>query len=85
MGRSLEESWKNFREKVIPAGAREAQVNDMRHAFYGGAMIALTLSIRAAEYSEDVGATILSGLHDEITQYLVKVKEEAENARLPGS
>jgi hypothetical protein len=80
MAHSIEAGWKNFREKVIPAGASEAQVNGMRHSFYGGAMVALSLSIRAAEFSEDVGTTIISELHDEITQWLVKVKEEVENA-----
>ena len=80
MAHSIEARWKNFREKVIPAGAGEAQVNDMRRAFYGGAMVALSLSIEASKFSEDVGTTIISGLHNEITQWLVKVKEEVESA-----
>lgn len=73
----IENTWLSFRKKVISPQASEAQLTDMRHAFYAGAMTVLSITEEATNASEEVGETILGNMYNEVGRYQLKVLEEA--------
>lgn len=76
---SIAQVWEVFRKMTIPAQASEAQVRDMRTAFYAGAtaLIAVTTEIASDEISEVQGMLVLSSLHREAHEFAAQLATEA--------
>lgn len=72
----IENKWLSFREKVISPQAGEAQITDMRHAFYAGAMTILSITEEATNETEQVGETMIGNMYNEMARYRLKVLEE---------
>lgn len=59
--------WDAYHKRVIPEGAPDVQIIESRRAFYAGAQAILTIMwlLGGDEVSEDVGAQVIEGLHQE--------------------
>jgi hypothetical protein len=75
--RTIAQHWAAFERLVLPADCGPVQRQEMRRAFYCGAhaVLTITLEISSAEVSEDAGAAILEGLHDECRRFATDVQE----------
>lgn len=69
--RTLADEWKEFETLVIPQSAPAMQRKEMRRAFYAGAqsLLQATVEIASADLSDDAGAAILEGYHDECRRF----------------
>ncbi len=68
----IEQAWQSFLANVVPKDASQAQIDDTRNAFFGGASILFTLIIGGLdEGSEETEAdlNLFSAIQDEITEY----------------
>lgn len=75
--RYIREAWNDCREKVIPGNASEAQLRDMRSAFFGGAMIVwVTLLNNVSESDEHTAQDQLLGesIEAELKAYQEELK-----------
>lgn len=74
---NLELLWMDYRRKVIPAGASNAQILETKRGFYAGAssLFKILNEIGDDSVTEDEGAAVLSGINDE----LIKFSEEQFN------
>lgn len=68
--RTIADQWVDF-ERLVLVNAGKVQRSEMRRAFYAGAQAVLrvTLDIAAADSSDDAGAAMLEGLHDECRRF----------------
>lgn len=73
---TIKEHWESFAAAVIPNDASPYQIQDMRRAFYGGAMSAYNLcaDIGLSSVSEEEGMAILENLEEEIRIFRLEVK-----------
>lgn len=65
--RTIEECWKGF-HAILPKDAPAIQVQETRRAFYAGfaACLGLFQKMGNDDLSDDAGAAILEGLHEEV-------------------
>ena len=75
---TVKQEWEDFKQKIIPAGAPEIQVQEMRRAFYAGALILLGLVATLSEEaeSEESGAEELDKLDKELKDFFSKVGKD---------
>lgn len=70
--KTIADHYKTFSALVVPPGASPREQADVRMAFFGGATAMLTLVTQAAAKSgdsDDVGATIIAQLHQEVRDF----------------
>ena len=69
--RTIAEQWADFERLVLPRTAGAVQRQETRRAFYAGAQAALTVSVEIADadLSDEAGAAVLEGLHDECQRF----------------
>ena len=69
---TIKEQWDSFEKEVVPAGASEIQVQEMRRSFYGGVMaMSLIQDVIGQEaMSEDAAMGILQGVEQELRDFL---------------
>lgn len=74
---TIQQEWESFRDEVIPDDAPNIQIIEMRRAFYAGAQAVLNLqiAITGPEISEDAGAAIIEGWHDELRIFADQVRK----------
>lgn len=68
--RTIAQQWTDF-ERAILINAGPVQRSEMRRAFYAGAQAVLFVSIQIADAdaSDEAGAAMLQGLHDECRRF----------------
>ena len=69
--RTIADQWADFERLVLPKSAGAVQRQETRRAFYAGAQAALTVAIQIADAdpSDEAGAAMLEGLHDECRRF----------------
>lgn len=70
---TLEQEWEQFHRAVLPNGAPEVQLREMRRAFYGGMIAMLAKHSKLADFPEDFGVKILQSMHTEMGVYVNNV------------
>lgn len=80
---TIAEKWAQFEAKVMAPGAPELQRQEMRIAFYAGAMGLLDIetAIATPEISEDAGTAILQGIHAELQHFASCLRPVGEAGR----
>ena len=76
----IEEQFKSYQEKVIPAGASAAQLTETRRAFYAGAaaLMAFLKAIGESDrISESEGEAMLVEIDQELLEFSERVKRGA--------
>ena len=75
--RTIAQQWANFEKAVLPANAGPVQRQEMRRAFYGGFGAALMASVEIAdaELTDEAGAAVLEGYHQECALFVQAVQE----------
>lgn len=64
------DSWNGFRAMVLPKDASEAQVADMKKAFFGGAGVMFEImSMVSGALTEDAAVRVMDALHREIHDF----------------
>lgn len=68
--------WEGYVEAVMPKDAPPIQRKEMRRSFYAGAaaILAIQSDISSDQVSEAAGVAILQGLHEEMRDFLVQMK-----------
>lgn len=71
----LFETWKSYRQRVMPSTVSQTQDTETRRAFYAGgyAMLLLVKHI-PDELSEDDGVEFLKSLEAECLEFVAKIK-----------
>ena len=71
VGSIISGGWENFRKICIHKDAPPVQIEEMRKAFYGGAVVVLTAmnSIAEQDVPDEVGAQVLESLHNEVRAF----------------
>lgn len=74
---TIQEQWDLFNSLVIPVNAPPIQKQEMRRSFYAGAqaMAKIQLAITEKGVSQEQATEILSGCHDEITEFAELLKK----------
>lgn len=74
--RTIAQQWATFEQAVMPPGAGHVQRQQMRRAFYGGFQCALQagVEIAAADLSDQAGAAVLQGYHEEVALFVRDVQ-----------
>lgn len=73
---TIAEKWDGYAADVVPKNAPKVQISETRQAFYAGAAAILGIMAGLGENtSEDAGAAILAGLHDEIRMFMKTITE----------
>ncbi len=74
--RTIAQQWATFERLVMPAGAGPVQRQEMRRAFYAGFQGALNVGteIAAADLSDEAGAAVLQGLHEECQLFVGEIQ-----------
>jgi hypothetical protein len=76
--RRLQKEWQGFEKAVVPKNASAVQKQEMRRAFYSGALIMfeLTKELGDDDISEDAAVEALKGLEQELKEFysLVGIK-----------
>jgi hypothetical protein len=68
----IEQSWQSFHKQLFSGiEIGEVQLNEMRKAFFGGAVTVLSIADRIGEdsVSEEEGCRILEALHIEVLEF----------------
>lgn len=81
--RTIYTEWASFREAVIAKNAPPHQLREMKLAFYGGAagVLAITKQITIDNLSDDAGAAVLEGLHQEAQQFATDYVTQARGRK----
>lgn len=76
---TIAHSWAMFRALSIPANAPDAQVKEMRTAFYLGAtaVVSMTTEISSDNVSQEQGVAFLDALHKEAHEFSAQLVAEA--------
>ena len=74
--RYIQEAWSEFREKVIPKDASTAQLQDMRSAFFCGAMVVWMTLLSGLSTSDEHTAqdALLASIESELEAYEEELK-----------
>lgn len=76
---TIQDYWEDYSKKVMNPEAGETQRIETRLAFYAGAFSVLNIMISLPEdISEDAGAAIIDGLHEEIKLFSKRSVGEAK-------
>jgi len=67
--KTIEQEWEGFRQATIP-NVNAVQANEMKKAFFAGAMTMFGMVMQCADLGEDQADERLSELDHEIKQYL---------------
>jgi len=67
---TIQSGWEGFENAVVPKNAPMIQRNEMRKAFYAGALHLLVLTGDIAELNEDAAIAVLQHLHEEAVNFL---------------
>ncbi|MFN6460827.1 MAG: hypothetical protein RMZ41_003140 [Nostoc sp. DedVER02] len=67
----LQEEWQDFEKAVVPKNASALQKQEMRRAFYAGALImfSLTRGLGSDDISEDEAFEVFGGLEQELKEF----------------
>ena len=65
--------WEDFQSKVIPADAAEFQRQEMRRAFYAGAVSAFGICTNTGEKTEAEAMVDLTELRDDLMAFKRKI------------
>ena len=73
--RTIADQWADFERLVMPQGASALQRQEMRRAFYAGFQASLTVGVEiaAADLSDEAGAAVLQGLHEECQSFCAEI------------
>ncbi len=65
--RTIAQQWTQFERLAMPPSAGQLQRKEMRRAFYAGfqASLSVGVEIADADLSDEAGAAVLQGLHEE--------------------
>lgn len=73
--------WNRYRRAVLHPESPPDQVNDIRNAFYGGAVVIMNLIIKLSEnLSENKAARALDEITQEFAEHSKTAREDAERA-----
>lgn len=74
--RTIAQQWTQFERLVMPQGASALQRQEMRRAFYAGFQASLTVGVEiaAADLSDEAGAAVLQGLHEECQSFCAEIQ-----------
>lgn len=71
---TIQQEWEIFRDMVVPKDAGEAQIADMRNAFYAGAGMMFALVKEATDLpNEDAACAVLESLTEECVSFGVQM------------
>ncbi len=75
--RTIADIWSSFEARVLPPSVGPVQRQEMRRAFYGGAVSALGLCVEISDHAktDDQGATMFEALHQECRDFGRAVEE----------
>jgi len=74
--RTIAQQWALFERLVMPPGAGQMQRQEMRRAFYSGFQASLNVGVEiaAADMSDEAGAAVLQGLHEECRLFCAEIQ-----------
>ena len=69
--RTIADQWAEFERRILPKNAPTVQRVETKRAFYAGAQAVLFVMVQIADAdaSDEAGAAILEGLHDECRRF----------------
>lgn len=76
---TIAHSWEMFRALSLPVNTPDAQVKEMRTAFYLGAtaVVAMTVEISSDRVSQEQWMELLSALHNEAHEFSAQIVADA--------
>jgi hypothetical protein len=78
---TIQDKWDYFEQRYVTEEVSEAERARIKAGFYGGAaaLLDFMVEVSSGEISEEAGAGIMAGLHEELLLYVGEKEDDEEN------